>query len=143
MFILLLFTYRDIIDSPGRIRIEVIQMGKREEIGLRIRTMRKSRNMTQEELAKAINQSASSITMYETGRREPDIETLEALADVFNVTLGSIASGESRSDSHVFIPDTKGFQILVRYMPQDDYIMVMEAFDRAYKKAKEAGEDIK
>ena len=44
-------------------------MGKREEIGRRIRTMRKSRNMTQEDLAKAIDQSASSITMYETGRR--------------------------------------------------------------------------
>lgn len=65
-------------------------MGKKEEIGLRIRTMRKSRRMTQEDLARAIGQSASSITMYETGRRSPDYETLEALADVFNVPLTSI-----------------------------------------------------
>ena len=46
--------------------------------------------MTQEDLAKAIGQSASSITMYETGRREPDFETLEAFADVFNVPLVSL-----------------------------------------------------
>ncbi len=62
-------------------------MGKREEIGINIRTMRKSRNMTQEDLARSINQSPSSITMYETGRRSPDYETLEALADVFNVPI--------------------------------------------------------
>ena len=49
--------------------------------------------MTQEELGKAIGQSASSITMYETGRREPDFETLEALADVFNVPLVFFVDG--------------------------------------------------
>ena len=65
-------------------------MGKKEQIGLRIKTMRLSRNMTQADLAKAINQSQSSITMYETGRREPDFETLEALADVFNIPLVSL-----------------------------------------------------
>ena len=71
-------------------------MGKKEEIGTRIRTMRKSRQMTQEDLAKAIGQSPSSITMYETGRREPDFETMEALADVFNVPLASLVSGEDQ-----------------------------------------------
>lgn len=70
-------------------------MEKKKEIGTRIRTMRKSRGMTQEELGKAIGQSASSITMYETGRREPDFETLEALADVFNVPLVFFVPGSS------------------------------------------------
>ena len=72
-------------------------MGKKKEIGTRIRTMRKSRGMTQEDLARAIGQSASSITMYETGRREPDFETLEALADVFNVPLASLVSEDDSS----------------------------------------------
>lgn len=67
-------------------------MGKKKEIGIRIRTMRKSRDMTQEDLARAIGQSASSITMYETGRRSPDYETLEALADTFNVPMSSLVS---------------------------------------------------
>ena len=71
-------------------------MGKKEEIGTRIRAMRKSRQMTQEDLAKAIGQSPSSITMYETGRREPDFETMEALADVFNVPLASLVAGEDQ-----------------------------------------------
>lgn len=114
-------------------------MGKREEIGLRIRTMRKSRNMTQEDLAKAIEQSASSITMYETGRREPDLETLEALADVFNVTLGSIVSGETRNGAPIVIPDSDRFRLIMQYMSATDYDMVMDAYERTYNRMKEMG----
>lgn len=65
-------------------------LDKKEELGQLIRTMRLSRNMTQSDLAKKIGQSQSSITMYETGRREPDFETMEALADAFNVPLHSL-----------------------------------------------------
>lgn len=72
-------------------------MSIKEEIGARIKTMRLSREMTQAELAKAIGQSASSITMYETGRREPDFETMEALADVFNVPLTYLMFGSDKS----------------------------------------------
>ena len=69
-------------------------MANKNIIGQRIRTMRLSRGMTQADLAHAINQSQSSITMYETGRREPDFETLEAFADIFNVPLSSLVSEE-------------------------------------------------
>ena len=65
-------------------------MGRKEDIAVRIRTMRKSRGMTHEDLAKLIGQSASSISMYENGRREPNFETLESIADVFNVPLVSL-----------------------------------------------------
>ena len=68
-------------------------MANKNVIGQRIRTMRLSRGMTQADLAKAICQSQSSITMYETGRREPDFETLEAMADVFNVPMVSFVDG--------------------------------------------------
>ena len=69
-------------------------MASKNIIGQRIKTMRLSRGMTQADLAKALDQSQASITMYETGKREPDFETLEALADVFNVPLSSIVSDE-------------------------------------------------
>lgn len=69
-------------------------MGRKEIIAKRIKTMRLSRAMTQADLAKAINQSQASITMYESARREPDFETLEALADVFNVPFSSLVSEE-------------------------------------------------
>lgn len=78
-------------------------MASKNTIGQHIRTMRLSRGMTQADLAKAIDQSQSSITMYETGRREPDFETLEALADVFNVPMSSFM-GDFSAISYVPSP---------------------------------------
>ena len=69
-------------------------MDKKKLIGLRIRTMRKSRKMTQTDLAQAIDHCQTSIAMYEAGKREPDFETLEALADVFNVPLNALIADE-------------------------------------------------
>jgi len=76
-------------------------MNTSKRIGLRIRTMRQSRRMTQADLAYAINQSPSSITMYETGRRCPNFETLEALADTFNVPLASIVTNDERLEMNL------------------------------------------
>lgn len=69
-------------------------MDKREKVGKLIKSLRESRRMTQLELSELIRQSPSSITMYETGRRAPSYETLEAIADVFNMPL-SLLLGES------------------------------------------------
>lgn len=85
-------------------------MDRKKLIGLRIRTMRRSRKMTQADLANAINQSQSSITMYETGRREPDFETLEALADIFNVPLSSIVADESSDNLYSPVMETMSSQ---------------------------------
>ena len=93
----------------------MISLDKKKEIGLRIRTMRKSRDMTQEDLGNALGQSASSITMYETGRREPDFETLEALADIFNVPLAYLVSDNSSTE---YIPRTEESRTLAKGIDQ-------------------------
>lgn len=82
----------------------MILLDRKKLIGLRIKTMRKSRKMTQADLANAINQSQSSITMYENGRREPDFETLEALADTFNVPLSSIVADDIPDYDRLMLP---------------------------------------
>lgn len=62
-------------------------MNKR--VGEVIRALRKSHGMEQAELAEAIGKSRAAIGNYETGFREPDFETLEAIADVFNIPLAA------------------------------------------------------
>lgn len=52
-----------------------------------LKYLRKRENVTQIELAKAIGLKGSTISMYEQGRREPDFEIQEKLADYFNVDL--------------------------------------------------------
>lgn len=57
---------------------------------LRLKELRKEKDITQEELAKQIQVSPSTIGMYETGRREPDFETLQKFADYFRVSTDYI-----------------------------------------------------
>ncbi len=75
----------------------------------RLRNLRKSRNLTQDKLASDLGISKSTISMYENGNREPDFETLELIADYFNVSLGSLIS-----DRHIpNINPSKGVSIPV------------------------------
>lgn len=55
-----------------------------------LRDLRTRNNMTQKQLAEAVGRSESTIGMYERGHREPDFETLEAIADYFNVDMDSL-----------------------------------------------------
>ncbi len=61
----------------------------------RLRELRLSRNLTQDKLAQELGIAKSTISMYENGNREPDFETLELIADYFNVTLGSLMTGNA------------------------------------------------
>lgn len=49
------------------------------------KALRQTSGYTQQEFADKIGISRSTIGMYETGAREPDFETLEIIADFFNV----------------------------------------------------------
>lgn len=49
--------------------------------------LRRRENLSQKELAEKAGVSRSTIGMYEAGEREPSFETLEALADIFNVNM--------------------------------------------------------
>ncbi len=52
-----------------------------------LKHLRKSNDLTQTQLADKLGLAFSTISMYERGEREPDFETLEAIADFFNVTM--------------------------------------------------------
>lgn len=61
-----------------------------ETLGDRIRNLRESAGMTQMQLAEAVGVSRSAIGMYEHDEREPDLDKIEAIADVFNVSMSSL-----------------------------------------------------
>lgn len=62
-----------------------------------LKKIRLNHNLTQAELAKQLGISRSSVGMYESGEREPDFETLETIADFFNVDMNYLLGNESRS----------------------------------------------
>lgn len=53
----------------------------------RLKLLRRESGLSQQDFAKQLGTSKSSINMYERGEREPGLETLEAIADYFNVDM--------------------------------------------------------
>ncbi len=53
----------------------------------RLRQLRTDGDLTQAALAQKLGISKSSVNMYERGEREPGLETLELIADTFNVDM--------------------------------------------------------
>lgn len=53
----------------------------------RLKELRTSRKLSQQELADKLGTSKSSVNMYERGEREPGLEMLETIADFFNVDM--------------------------------------------------------
>ena len=81
-------------------------MGNFQNIFKRLRT---SSRLTQAEMAEKLGISRSTIGMYETGAREPDFETLEKIADFFNVDTDYLLG---RTEKTSILPETIGHYYL-------------------------------
>ena len=57
------------------------------KLGQRLQQLRTEHQFSQQELAKKVGTSRSSISMYECDDRWPDFETLDNLADLFDVSF--------------------------------------------------------
>lgn len=68
-----------------------------------LRELRKNEKLTQTELAKKLGLAFSTISMYERGDREPDFETMEAIADYFNVSMDYL-HGKKVHKSGLYMP---------------------------------------
>ena len=66
-------------------------------LGERIALLRRSRGLSQAELARRLKISASAMGMYEQGRREPSGQVLVALARELEVTTDFLLTGRSAS----------------------------------------------
>ena len=52
----------------------------------RLKALRTEKGVSQEELGKFLKYEHATISQYESGKRKPDFETLQKLADYFNTT---------------------------------------------------------
>ena len=64
------------------------------DIGSKIKTLRLSKSMTQEQLAKALHVSAQAVSKWENGKSYPDIHSLLLLSALFDVSLDQLIKGD-------------------------------------------------
>lgn len=60
----------------------------------KFKSLRKDKGMSQIEVAQKLGLAKSTIAMYESGKRTPDFETIEAICDFFNVNLSELSDSK-------------------------------------------------
>lgn len=83
------------------------------------KNLRLAKGMSQVELAEALGITRSRLSMYELGQREPDFETLELIADYFNVDIDYLMG---RTEKTTMIPQSY-------YLNEETARIAQEVFD--------------
>lgn len=65
-----------------------------ESLGKRLRRLRKNADMTQAKLSELLNMDGDTYGNYEREKTEPSIDTIVALAQLYNVTTDYILIGK-------------------------------------------------
>ena len=66
----------------------------------KLKELRTNNKLTQQELASVLKVSASTIGMYEQGRRSPDTDTLNRLAEHFGVSVDWLLGRTHETTNH-------------------------------------------
>ena len=70
-----------------------------KKIGQFLQTLRKEKELTQEQLAEKFNVSNRTVSRWETGSNMPDISVLVELAEFYEVDIKEIIDGERKSET--------------------------------------------
>jgi len=119
----------------------------------RLKLLRTEAGLTQQDFANIIMVKRTTIGMYEAGKREPDFETMEKIADYFNVSMGYLMGEDKETSGSYYLDeetadiaqalfDNKNLRILfdaARGSDPEDLRMAADFLTRL--KSKERGED--
>lgn len=94
--------------------------------GKRLNGLRTDRGLSQDELAKIIGVSRSSVSMYEIGRNWPDFEVLDAIADYFDVNVDYLLGFSDVNEGYPRHGDAALVRRMTAYASK-----IMAAYDKA------------
>lgn len=85
-------------DSPT-INTTPAELPERSELKMtfyykKFKSLRKDSGMSQLEVAQKLGLAKSTIAMYESGKRTPDFETIDAICDLFNVNMSELSDSK-------------------------------------------------
>lgn len=98
----------------------------------RIRELRKERKLTMKQLGERLGLAESTISQYETGKREPDHKTLVKISEFFHVSvdylLGHVSEPWFYLDTERILREINSYD---EEMPQDaNKQQLLQAFDQ-------------
>lgn len=116
---------------------------------LDIKKWRKLRGMTAKELANKVNVAESTMSLYENGKREPDVETIRSIANILDISLDVLFKVENtpediddnlKGENEEVSPSEKELITLLRSLPEDarplGYQLIMSSLQALTQSAK-------
>ena len=73
----------------------------KDEVNVNLREIRTSREMTVQEIAEYLSCSFSAYSRYETGKREPSIDTLLKLSKLYHVSVDYLIGNNEIVDTSI------------------------------------------
>lgn len=127
------------------------------DFGKRLREMREKKGLTQAELAKMASLGESTISFYESGKREPSYEMLVTLAELLDTTPNYLLTGKkewwekddepTEIELEEFIKNSSNIKLMGNPLDEkakEDVLMFLRAAHQLIKEKrkaeKEAGE---
>ena len=65
-------------------------------VGKNIKKFRERKGLTQDEVAERLNVTRQTVSCWETEKSQPDIETLQSLSQIFEVSVEELIYGKER-----------------------------------------------
>ena len=90
-----------------------------------LKLLRSEKKITQQDLADALHISKSSINMYERGERQPNFETLELIADYFNVDIDYLL-GRTDKTTKIIDPSITTIEFTSKDYTRDELDRLLE-----------------
>ncbi len=90
-----------------------------KQVGKRIKDLRQQLGLTQAELADKVGFTSQTVSNWESGLREPDIDALVKLSSLFSVSLDHLLSGK-KEDEKITLDDMDAEKRLSWIIKRDD-----------------------
>lgn len=87
--------------------------------GKRLASLREGKKLTQIELANLTSISRSRLSLYETDKREPDLQTVKQLANFFGITVDELL-GLADKPSEALSAEPKKPKDLLKFLEQSE-----------------------
>lgn len=109
---------------------------------LRLREIRESKGITQTAAANDLKLTRQTYSHYENGRRDPDTNTLKAIAKYFNVSVDYLLGADTPSDKKIpkdlkKLLDEEEITLNGRMVSPEDKEKMLRIIEALYYDAKE------
>lgn len=100
----------------------------KRNIGLRLRSIRKARGLTQEQVAEAIERTVETVSNIERGNSLPSLLTLESICRALACSMADIVMAQYPSDEKRIAAEAVAIDQL-RKLSDDDFAVAAKTID--------------